>query len=136
MSTTGKRLAGGALIALMALGSILLWLVTPVGWIWIASQLSTSSQPSLALYGMLVVAIPATMVLVGRGLGRLNRLYGEVMGIHHDGKVVLPWHRSMRAERDAGHPRSVLDVVMVLSVTVALAALGVWFLFFASGGGI
>ncbi len=42
----------------------------------------------------------------------------------------------MRGERDAGHPRTVLDVVMVLSVGLAMVCLGVWFFFFAEGGGI
>lgn len=136
MSMAGKRLAGAGLIALMALGSVLLWLGVPVGWIWVASQISNTSQPGLGVYAMLVIVIPATMVVIGRGLGRLNRTYDGVMGTTRDHKVVLPWHRSMRAERDAGHPRSVLDVVMVVSVSLAVAALGIWFLFFASGGGI
>ena len=46
-------------------------------------------------------------------------------------RVVLPWNRSMRGERDAGHPRTVLDVVMVGSVAVALVLFVLWFFLFA-----
>jgi hypothetical protein len=42
----------------------------------------------------------------------------------------------MRAERDEGRPRTILDVVMVISVGVAVFCFGVWFLFFARGGGL
>jgi hypothetical protein len=37
----------------------------------------------------------------------------------------------MRGERGSGHPRTILDVVMVLSVSLALLCFGVWFFLFA-----
>ena len=37
----------------------------------------------------------------------------------------------MRGDEDHRPPRSVLDVVMVISVGVALLAMAVWFFFFA-----
>jgi hypothetical protein len=42
----------------------------------------------------------------------------------------------MRDERDLHRPRTVLDVVMVVSVLTAGSAFGIWFMFFAEGGGI
>ena len=71
------------------------------------------------------------MVVVGKGLSQLNRVYGEVTGTTPIVRVVLPWNRSMRGERDAGHPRTVLDVVMVCSVAVALVLFVLWFFLFA-----
>jgi hypothetical protein len=41
----GRRLVAGTLIALMAIGSILLWLGIPVGWLDVASRLVKSSTP-------------------------------------------------------------------------------------------
>ena len=46
-------------------------------------------------------------------------------------RVQLPWHRSMRGERDARRPRSVLDVVMVCSVRSRCRCFGVWFFLLA-----
>jgi hypothetical protein len=119
------------LILLMAIGSVVLWIAVPLGWIWLASNIVDSSEPSLTPYVMVLVGIPLTMVVVGKGLAQLNRVYGEVTGTTPTVRVVLPWHRSMRGERDAGHPRTVLDVVMVCSVTVALVLFGLWFFLFA-----
>ena len=119
------------LILLMAIGSVVLWIGVPLGWIWLASNIVDSSEPSLTPYVMVLVGIPLTMVVVGKGLSQLNRVYGEVTGTTPTVRVVLPWHRSMRGERDAGHPRTVLDVVMVCSVTVALVLFALWFFLFA-----
>ena len=119
------------LILLMAIGSVVLWIGVPLGWIYLASNIVDSSEPSMTPYVMVLVGIPLTMVVVGKGLSQLNRVYGEVTGTTPTVRVVLPWHRSMRGERDAGHPRTILDVVMVCSVTVALVLFGLWFFLFA-----
>ena len=37
----------------------------------------------------------------------------------------------MRGEDDSRPPRSVLDVVMVISVSIALVIFGIWFFVFA-----
>jgi hypothetical protein len=125
------KLSAALLIGLMAIGSVVLWIGVPLGWIWLASNIVDSSEPSMTPYVMVLVGIPLTMVVVGKGLAQLNRVYGEVTGTTPTVRVVLPWHRSMRGERDAGHPRTVLDVVMVCSVTVALVLFALWFFLFA-----
>ncbi len=132
----GAKFLAVLLIALMAIGSVLMWLGVPLLWIYFVSQSVKSSQPSMGPYVLLLFGIPASMVVVGKLLGRLNRVYGEVTNTTPEVKVVLPWHRSMRGERDAGHPRTILDVVMVLSVGAAMTLMGIWFFFFAKGGGI
>jgi hypothetical protein len=71
------------------------------------------------------------MVVVGKGLSRLNRAYGSLMGTASTTRTRSSWMKSMRGERDSGRPRSVLDVVMVWSVALALLCFGVWFFAFA-----
>jgi hypothetical protein len=135
----GARLAAVLLIALMAIGSVVLWIAIPLGWLYIGSQLTSSSQPSLGPYVVVIIGIPVTMFLVGRLLARLNGVYGQVTGKTPNVRVRLPWHRSLRGEREGSHPRTVLDVVMVCSVALALLAFAVWFFVFAGsslpGGG-
>ena len=127
----GRRLLAAVLIVLMAIGSILLWLGIPVGWLYLVSRLVSSSQPSMGPYLLLIVGIPASMIVVGKALSKLNRVYGEVTGTTPTMRARSPWMKSMRGERDSGRPRSVLDVVMVWSVALALLCFGVWFFAFA-----
>jgi hypothetical protein len=125
------KLSAALLIGLMAIGSVVLWIGVPLGWIWLASNIVDSSEPSMTPYVMVLVGIPLTMVVVGKGLAQLNRVYGEVTGTTPTVRVVLPWQRSLRDDRNAGHPRTVLDVVMVCSVTIALILFALWFFLFA-----
>jgi hypothetical protein len=128
----GRRALAAVLIVLMAIGSILLWLGIPVGWLYLVSRLVKSSQPSMGPYVLLLVGIPASMVVVGKGLSRLNRVYGSIMGgTAPTTRMRSSWMKSMRGERDSARPRSVLDVVMVWSVALALLCFAVWFFAFA-----
>jgi hypothetical protein len=122
------RVKAFGLIALMAIGSVVLWLVVPFGWLYAVSHIYDSSEPSMGSFVMVLVGIPLTMVVVAKLLGRLNRIYGEITNTTPQVRVVLPWHRSMRGERDAGYPATVLDVVMVCSVAFAVLCLLIWFI--------
>ncbi|MBJ7520707.1 MAG: hypothetical protein JHC84_13510 [Solirubrobacteraceae bacterium] len=124
------------LIALMAIGSVMMWIGAPVGWIYVAAQVSGTAQVSMSAIVVILIGIPTTMYFIGKGLGRLNGLYGELTGTTNEVQIRAPWMRSMRDERDLHRPRTVLDVVMVVSVAIAGSAFGIWFMFFAEGGGI
>ena len=119
------------LIVLMALGSVFLWIVVPIGWLWIASHATDTSAPTLGPYLLIIFAVPVTMWIVGKLLFRTNRLYERVTGTDSEVRVQLPWHKSLRDSADSGRPTTVLDVVMISSVGVALLAFGVWFFLFA-----
>jgi hypothetical protein len=125
------RFAAICLIALMAIGSILMWLGAPLFWIWLASQLVDTAEPQAGPYLVVIVGIPTTMVLLGKGLSILNRIYADMMGTASDVRVPAPWLRSMRGERGSTRPRTVLDVVMVWSVGTAVLAMAFWFFFIA-----
>ena len=127
----GRILLAALLVALMAIGSVVLWLGIPVGWLYLASRIVKSSQPSLGPYVLVLVGIPVSMIVVGKALSRLNRAYGDVTGTTPTGRMRDPWMRSLRGERDSGRPRTVLDVVMVWSVALALLSLAIWFFVFA-----
>jgi hypothetical protein len=119
------------LVLLMALGSVFLWIVVPVGWLFIASRTTQTSAPTLGPYLLVIFAIPTTMFIVGKLLFKTNRLYERVTGQDAEVRVALPWHRSMRDSANAGRRTTVLDVVMIGSVAIALTAFGIWFFLFA-----
>jgi hypothetical protein len=126
-----RRLLGALLILLMAVGSVLLWIGIPVGWLYLVSQLVDSSQPSMGPYVLVLVGIPATMIAMGKVLAILDRTYGRVTRAAPRARVPLAWHRSLRGDREPARGRSVLDIVMVASVALALVCFGVWFFLFA-----
>jgi hypothetical protein len=118
-------------LLLMAVGSILLWLAIPVGWVWIASQIVDSSQPSFGPYLLILFAVPISMYLAGKALFRLDHVYARLTGREEEVRLQMPWHKSMRGERESGHKPTVLEAVMIVSVSLALLSFGFWFFVFA-----
>jgi hypothetical protein len=119
------------LIALMAVGSVFLWIGIPVGWIYLVSRMVDSSQPSLGPYVLLIFGIPITMALFGKLLFGLDRVYARVTGQDSEVQFRAPWLKSMRGERNVARRLSVLEMTMIVSVSVALVGFGIWFFGFA-----
>lgn len=126
-----RRLEAGALIALMAAGSVALWIGIPIGWLWIASQLVETQQPQLGPYVLVLAGTVVSIALMAVALIWLDRRFARVVGMTDGPRVPLPWHRSMRGERGSQRRTTVLDAVMTISVSAALVVLAIWFFFFA-----
>ncbi|MEA2478715.1 MAG: hypothetical protein QOJ07_637 [Thermoleophilaceae bacterium] len=122
-----KMPAAGFLILLMAIGSVVLWIGIPVGWVYGASQLVNTSQPTLGPYVLLIFGIPITMFLFGKLLYQLDRVFERLTGRGAETEFRAPWLKSMRGERNTGRRLSVLEGVMIVSVAVALVLFGAWF---------
>lgn len=120
-----------AVIALMAIGSIAMWLGVPFGLIFAVSRMVKTTQPTLGPYMIIILGVPIGMTLIGKALGSLDRYYirrtGGMLERYRAG-----WLRSMRGERKGSDGSwKVLDVVMIWSVSTAALAMAVWFLLFA-----
>jgi hypothetical protein len=123
------------LIALMALGSMSLWVANPLMWMWLTSHLqSHAGQAQMGPYVLLLIGVVLTAVALAKALAALNRRYGRLVGGQPTVRIVVPWRRSLRDARHGGRedpgrvPVSLLDVVMVLSVLAAIAAFSAWYL--------
>ena len=118
------------LVALMAVGSVLMWIGVPLGLIYLASKLADTPNPSMGPYLLVLIGLPIGMAVIGKGLGALNRAHIRVTGTEVD--TYRPgWTRSMRGERKVERRNGVLDRVMIVSVGVAALAFAVWFFGFA-----
>lgn len=127
-----QPLAKAALIALMALGSVVLWIGSPVFWLWVGSQMQKDTQAAgFGPYMVVLFGIAITAVVLAKLLQRLNRLYGAISGVDEPVRIVMPWHRGLRGENEGRPQRTVLDVVMVISVSIGAVAFAIWFFFFA-----
>ena len=118
------------LVALMALGSVLMWIGVPLGLIYLASKLADTPNPSMGPYLLVLIGLPIGMAIIGKGLGALNRAHIRVTGAEVD--TYRPgWTRSMRGERKVERRGGILDRVMIISVALAGVAFAVWFFGFA-----
>jgi hypothetical protein len=137
MGTALGRGAGSALLVLlMAVGSILMWVGVPAFWLWLASQLASSSTPSLGLYVLVLVGIAVTMGVVAKLLGIVNRMHMQLNGRLPSQRQETVWLKSMRGDSSKRREQGVLANVMAFSVGLALVVMAIWFFFFAEGGGI
>jgi len=93
--------------------------------------MTSSSQPSLGPYLLVIVGMALTAVVIGKLLGMVNRTHMRVTGRMHDKRDHATWNRSMRGERSSTTDRGVLEQVMAISVSCALVAFGIWFFAFA-----
>jgi hypothetical protein len=118
------------LVALMAIGSVAMWIGVPLVLVYIASQLADTPNPSLGPYLLIIIGLPIGMALVGKGLGALNRAHIRLTGAEVD-EYRPGWTRSMRGERTVSRRGGVLDRVMIVSVAVAALLFAVWFFGFA-----
>jgi hypothetical protein len=123
--------AAAFLILLMAVGSLVLWIGIPIGWLFLASRMVDTSQPTIGPYVLLIFGIPITMFLFGKLLFTLDRVFERVTGRASETDFRPPWLRSMRGERTVRRRMTVLEGVMIVSVAIAMVASGVWFFLFA-----
>jgi hypothetical protein len=127
------RLRKIAIIALMAVGGLAMWIANPVLWLWITSRLQEGTQPSMGPYVLMLAGIVLTCVAIAKGLAALNRYYARITGSTPTVRVIVPWRRSLRGGRSARRetdgrlPVSVLDVIMVVSVVLAVASFSAWY---------
>jgi hypothetical protein len=120
--------ASAAVLVAMALGSLALWIAIPLGWFWVAGQL-TAHYPSI--YLIAIAACPLSMIAFAAVLSRLNRFYYDLRGRELPAPARSAWLKAITGERGRRPERTALDVLMVVSAAIALIALMVWLFAFA-----
>ena len=126
-----KKAAAAFLIIARSVAALFLWVGIPIGWLWIGSQLVSSSQPSMGPYAVVAIGIVASVVIDAMILSRLNRTYQRVTETDGQVRLQLPWMKSMRGERESARSTSVLDIILVGSVTLAGLSMFLWWVFLA-----
>jgi hypothetical protein len=129
----GSRLGATGLVVLMAIGGFTMWIVTPIAWLWIGSQLTESRRPDGTLYVLVAAGLIVTMTVLGVLLGRLNRIHGAMTGrmMADSAHSRSAWHRPDSAADEGRAPVNALETIMVVCVVVAGILFFVWFFFFA-----
>jgi hypothetical protein len=122
-----RKLKQAALIALMALGGLMLWLGNPVIWLWIGSHTTGSQQGRMGPYLLVAFGVLVSTVIVSLALSRLNRTYQSITGHEQTVRVRLPWMRSLRGDEDSRPEVTVLDFVLVATALSAILTFAFWF---------
>lgn len=108
--------AGAILVVLiMFIGSLVLWIGTPLAWLWIGSQIQGVTASLGAALGVMFIGVVITIALLATLLSKLSNVYRA--------------NCQARGHGDPGHV--VLEGVLVVSAGFTLAAFIVWFFLFA-----
>jgi hypothetical protein len=111
------RSGTGALlvVAIMFIGSLGLWVGTPLLWLWVGSQIQGATQSLGTALAAAFFGVVLTVTLVASLLSRLSDVYRA--------------NCLARGLNDPGHV--VLEGVLVVSAGLTVVAFVVWFLFLA-----
>ena len=115
------------LVALMALGSIALWTVVPLAWMWFAAA---AGGTYFLTYLVALVGAPVTMLALAAVLYRIQSLHARLSGATDVTPERPAWLKSVRGE-STRRPTTLLDVFLIVSAVCAVVALIVWYLGFA-----
>ena len=117
------RAAGAFVVALLGAGCLVLWIGIPVACMWAAGKLTDDPADH---YLVVLPAVLVGMILWGRGLFWLNRLY---LRIRLGSRAWKELH-----EEDEEEPRWIrgpLEPLLVATLVLALIALFAWFFLLA-----
>jgi hypothetical protein len=103
------------LVSIMLIGSLVLWIGTPLLWLWIGSQIEGATASLSTALAAMFIGVLATVALVAALLSKLSDAYRS--------------NRRARGLDDPGH--LVLEGVLVVSAGCTLAAFVIWFFLFA-----
>jgi hypothetical protein len=104
-----------AVVLIMLIGSFVLWIGTPLLWLWVGSQIQGSSGSLGTALATMFVGVVITIAVLSSLLVWLSNTYRS--------------NCVARGMDDPGH--DVLEAVLVISAGVTVAAFVIWFFFFA-----
>jgi hypothetical protein len=111
------RTGTGAILVvlIMFIGSLVLWVGTPVLWLWVGSQIQGATASLGAALGTMFIGVIVTIGVLASLLAKLSNVYRA--------------NCRARGLADPGH--FVLEGVLVVSAGLTLTVFVVWFFFFA-----
>ncbi|MGH2869966.1 MAG: hypothetical protein ACRDNK_20660 [Solirubrobacteraceae bacterium] len=108
--------AGAVLVVLiMFIGSLGLWVGTPLVWLWVGSQIQGATESLGAALGAMFIGVILTITLLASVLAKLSDVYRA--------------NCLARGMNDPGHV--VLEAVLVVSAGLTLIVFVFWFFFLA-----
>ena len=107
---------GALLVIIMLGGGVLLWIGVPLAWLYIGSQVQSSTDSLGTALAVMMFGVIVSIAVIVAALGWLSRKHAEL--------------RAARGLEDQG--QTALEATMTVSAGVAILGFGFWF-FFLSG---
>jgi hypothetical protein len=114
-STLRTGVGTGLVLLIMFIGSLGLWVGTPLAWLWIGGQVEGATDSLGTALGAMAIGVVVTVTVLAGLLAKLSDTYRA--------------NRQARGLEDPGHV--VLEGVLVVSAGITLVVFGVWFFFFS-----
>lgn len=134
------KAAGGLLTTILTVVSAaVIGVGVPVGWLWIGSQLqgdSGATSLDFSVAALIMTGIIVTYVFVLFLAGWVMSLLGVSSEVSAPRGARAPWMRGMTEGAGKGDGMNGVERTFVLTTLLVTAAVFVWFLFFAEGGGL
>jgi hypothetical protein len=102
-------------VLIMFIGSLVLWVGTPLLWLWVGSRIQGATQSLGAALGAMFLGVILTIIVLASVLAKLSDVYRT--------------NCLARGLSDPGH--MVLETVLVVSAGLTLAVFVIWFFFLA-----
>ena len=112
--------AAALVVLIMFIGSLVMWIGTPLLWLWVGSQIQGATESLGTALGAMFIGVVVTIAVVAAVLAKLSNTYRS--------------NCRARGREDPGH--LVLEGVLVVSAGLTVAVFVVWFLFFAGASPI
>lgn len=108
------------LLVMMFVGSLVLWVGVPLGWLWVGSQVQAETESIGAAIAVMMIGVVVSIALLVPFLGWLNRKHTE----------------SREARGLDSYGQAPLEAVLVTSAGVAIVSFGIWFFLFSGSSPI
>jgi hypothetical protein len=117
-------LVAASLVVVMAVGSLSIWTVLPLTWLWLASNII---QTNMFSYLFALIACPVSMVQAARGLDALYFTYSRVRGQEAGPAAHTGWLKSISDERRSLRSLNLLEWLTIGSVFAAFVGWVVYY---------
>jgi hypothetical protein len=119
-STLRTGVGTGLVLLIMFIGSLGLWVGTPLAWLWIGSQIQGATDSLSTALGAMGIGVVVTVMALAAVLAKLSNTYRA--------------NCQARGLDDPGH--FLLEGVLVVSAGITLVAFVIWFFFFSGSAPI
>lgn len=137
-----RAISGILTLVATVIAAIVIGFGVPLAWLYIGSQLQGGSGATSLSFSV-AVAILVGIIVSYIGVLYLAGWLMTLLGENHDEGADRednrrPWQRGMTDTRPArpGETMGAIERVFVVTTIIVIGAAGVWFLFFAEGGGL
>ena len=64
----------------MVVGCVAIWTVSPLAWLWVASQVDSAGPPTMQAIAVVLVGVVGTSLAIGKGMTILHARYRQLRG--------------------------------------------------------